>query len=206
VQIGDVIMNQNDPQTWIIAAIVVVVLIALAWAIERQRRSKHLRQRFGSEYDRTVSARGDRAKAEAELVAREKRVERLKIVPLSQADAALFAEQWRVLQSRFVDNPKGVVAEADRLVREVMTKRGYPVGDFDSRVDDISVHHPGLVETYRAAQAIAVRDQQGEASTEELRKAVVYYRALFDELLVSRDAKVVTAPSRARAHTKAVHQ
>ncbi len=199
-------MNQNDPQTWIIAAVVVVVLIALAWAIERQRRSKRLRERFGSEYDRTVSARGDRTKAEAELAAREKRVERLKIGALSQADAALFAEQWRVLQSRFVDNPKGVVAEADRLVREVMTRRGYPVGDFDSRVDDISVHHPGLVATYRAAQAIAVRDQRGEASTEELRKAVVFYRALFDELLVSRDAKAVTASSRARVHTKAVHQ
>jgi hypothetical protein len=87
------------------------------------------------------------------------------------------------MQGRFIDNPKGVVAEADRLVRELMVKRGYPMGDFDRRAADISVDHPAVVENYRAAQSIAMRDERGEADTEELRKAVVHYRTLFDELL-----------------------
>ena len=138
---------------------------------------------FGPEYERTVTELGSRAKGESELKAREKRVERLEILPLAPSEAARFSEAWQALQSRFVDNPKGVVVQAEQLVRELMAKRGYPMGDFEQRAGDISVDHPDVVANYRAAQAIAVRDQRGSADTEELRKAVVHYRALFDELL-----------------------
>jgi hypothetical protein len=104
---------------------------------------------------------GDREKAEAELKAREARVERLKLVPLSEAEATRFTQEWTLLQSNFVDNPTGIVAEADRLVRELMTKRGYPMGDFERRAADISVHHPTVVDNYRAAQAVALRASRG---------------------------------------------
>src|SRR5438309_1392372 len=107
-------MDKSDPQGWIVAAIVVLLLITVAWLVTRQQQSKRLRQRFGPEYDRLVAERGDRAKAESELRAREKRVESLKILPLSAADAAKFSQEWGVLQSRFVDNPRGVVMQADR--------------------------------------------------------------------------------------------
>ncbi len=130
-----------------------------------------------------VSSVGDRGKAEAELAAREQRVDRLQLVALPAAEAAHYGRQWEALQSEFVDNPVGVVGEADRLVRELMLKRGYPMGDFESRAADISVHHPAVVENYRAAQGIAVRSKGGQASTEDLRKAVVHYRVLFEDLL-----------------------
>ena len=132
---------------------------------------------------------GSRAKGESELKAREKRVERLEILPLAASDGARFSEAWQALQGRFVDKPKGVVIQAQQLVRELMEKRGYPMGDFEQRAGDISVDHPDVVANYRAAQAIAVRDQQGSADTEDLRKAVVYYRALFDELLEIREPR-----------------
>ena len=120
------------------------------------------------------------------MLAREKRVDRLRLVPLTAEDAAKFGQVWGALQTRFVDNPRGVVVEADRLVRDLMIKRGYPMADFERRAADISVDYPTVVEAYRSARAIVVRDQQGEANTEELRKAVVYYRTLFDELLEVR--------------------
>jgi hypothetical protein len=188
-------MNANNPETWVITAVLVVALIAVAFLIareQRRRQSRRLQERFGVEYGRVVAERGDRTKAESELKAREKRVGRLTIVALAPADAAKFGQAWSALQGRFIDNPKGVVMEADRLVRELMVKRGYPMGDFERRAADISVDHPALVETYRSAQATAVRDQRGEASTEELRKAVVYYRTLFDELLEVRTARQPT--------------
>jgi hypothetical protein len=184
-------MNTHDPKFWIFAVLSIVGLIALAWLVERERRrrqSARLQQRFGPEYQRMVAERGGREKAETELVAREKRVERLTIIPLSTADAAKFSQAWAELQGRFVDQPKAVVIEADQVVRDLMTKRGYPMGDFERRAADISVHHPTLVETYRSGRAIASRAQRGDASTEELRKAVVYYRALFEELLEVRKA------------------
>jgi hypothetical protein len=179
-------MNTSNAQQWIILTVVVLGLIAVAWLAARQqreRRTRRLQTRFGPEYSRVVAERGDLSKAESELLAREARVERLKIVPLAPAEAARFSEAWDTLQSRFVDNPKGVVIQADKLVREVMIRRGYPMADFEHRAADISVDHAALVDNYRSAQAIAVRDERGEASTEELRRAVVYYRALFDELL-----------------------
>ncbi|HEY6483360.1 MAG TPA: hypothetical protein VIY54_07520 [Steroidobacteraceae bacterium] len=197
-------MDTKNPQTWVIAIIVVLALIALAIVAarsQRQRQSRRLQQRFGPEYERLVAAHGNRTKAESELRAREKRVERLTIVPLAPAEAARFSQEWGKLQSRFVDNPKGVVAEADRLVRDLMVKRGYPMGDFERRAADISVDHPTLVDTYRSAQSIAARDQHGQASTEELRKAVVYYRALFDELLEVRGARQTTTPDNAVVHS-----
>jgi hypothetical protein len=168
-------------------------LIAIgAWFFRRkqsQKQSHKLQERFGPEYDRTVSELGSRTKGESELKAREKRVERLEILPLAPAEAARFSEAWQALQGRFVDNPKGVVVQAEQLVRELMEKRGYPMGDFERRAADISVDHPDVVANYRSAQAIAVRDQKGTADTEELRKAVVHYRALFDELLEVREPR-----------------
>lgn len=190
-------MNTTIPTNWIILfGILAVVLLAVAagFISQRQRQSKRLRQRFGAEYDRAVAELG-RTKAEAELKARETRVEKLTIIPLAPADAASFTQAWNALQGRFIDNPKGVVVEADHLVRELMLKRGYPMVDFERRAADISVDHPAVVENYRAAQAIAVRDERGEADTEELRKAVVHYRTLFDELLGERPAKRVESPA-----------
>src|ERR1700761_7704754 len=162
---------------------VAVVAAAIIWASVQRQRSLRLRRRYGPEYDLTVTRLGSRAKAEAEFMRRERRVAGLTIVPLTAPDAARFSQAWATLQSRFIDNPKGAVAEADQLVREVMEKRGYPMGDFEARAADISVDHPGVVSNYRAARIIAARDMKGEADTEELRQAVVQYRTLFDELL-----------------------
>jgi hypothetical protein len=178
-------MNNLDSQTsTILAVVVVLVLIALAaWYFVQKRQSERLQQRFGPEYGRTVDALGSRAKAESELKAREDRVGKLTIVPLTPSDASVFSQAWANLQASFVDNPKGVVAQADLLVRELMAKRGYPMADFEHRAADISVDHPAVVENYRAAQIIAARDARGEATTEDLRNAVVHYRVLFHELL-----------------------
>ena len=191
-------MHTIDTQTWIIlAGVVVLALIAVtAWFFYQKKQSHRLQQRFGPEYRRTVDELGSRTKAESELKAREKRVEGLNLVPLAPSEAARFSQAWKVLQGRFVDNPKGVVVQADQLVRELMLKRGYPMGDFECRAADISVDHPAVVDNYRAAQAIAVRDERGEANTEELRKAVVHYRALFDELLEVREAKQEVMPAK----------
>ena len=184
-------MHTIDTQTWIIlTGVAVLVLIALAaWFIYKKKQSRRLQERFGPEYGRSVDDLGSRRKAESELKGREKRVERLTIVPLTPSEAARFSQTWKDLQGRFVDNPKGAVVQADQLVRELMLKRGYPMGDFERRAADISVAYPEVVAHYRAAQAIAVRDERGEADTEELRKAVVHYRALFDELLEVKEAK-----------------
>jgi len=186
----------------VIAVVILLALIAAAWLIAREhrrRQSLRLRRRFGPEYERVVSERGDRSQAEAELLAREKRVERLKLRALSAEDSAKFGQAWQRLQTRFVDDPRGVVVEADTLVRDLMIKRGYPMADFENRAADISVDYPTVVEAYRSARAIAVRSQRGEAGTEELRKAVVFYRTLFDELLE------VPHPRQASTHTEAVH-
>jgi hypothetical protein len=187
-------MNAITTNTLIFAVVLIVAVGAIvAWVVMQRQRTQRLRQRFGPEYTRTVDEFGGRTKAEAELAKRKQRVARLNITALAPADAARFSQAWNALQSRFIDNPKGVVAEADRLVRELMVKRGYPMGDFERRAADISVDHPGVVTTYRAAQAIAVRDERGEADTEELRKAVVHYRTLFDELLEVKPTS--TAPT-----------
>jgi hypothetical protein len=182
----EIAMDSFNTQTLaLVIALAVIVVGVVGWLIYSQLRSKRLRQRFGPEYDATVKRLGSKSKAETELKRREKRVANFEIVPLEPADATRFSQSWNRLQGSFVDDPKGVLIEADRLVRELLLKRGYPVADFDLRAADISVDHPVVVNNYRAAQRIVSLDQRGEASTEDLRKAVVHFRALFDELLGS---------------------
>ena len=172
------------PTAWIVVAIIVVaVLIVAGIAWSRRRRSEHLKDRFGREYDRTVEAKGDRAKAEADLAEREKRVEKLHIRPLEPNERREFLGRWTDVQARFVDDPARAVAFADALLGDVMKARGYPVSDFDQRVGDISVDHPVVVEHYHKAHEIAVRHGRGDASTEDLRQAMIHYRALFDNLV-----------------------
>jgi len=174
----------DSPNSMLLAGIAIVILLAIAaWLYLRNRQTKDLQQRFGPEYDRTVEALGSPSKAESELKARQKRVAQMKLVPLAPAEAARFSQAWRALQSQFVDNPKAVLAEADRLVCDLMQKRGYPMGDFEVCAADISVDHPAVVHHYRAAHDIALLDARGQADTEALRQAVVHYRALFAELL-----------------------
>ena len=177
-------MDSLNTPTLIAVAVVAVILVAFAaWLAYGSLQTKRLKQRFGPEYDAVLKRTGSKARAEAELKRRQKRVDRFEIVPLVPAEAARFSQAWTRLQSSFVDDPKGVLIEADRLVRELLARRGYPVADFELRAADISVDHPVVVNNYRAAQRIVSMDQRGEASTEDLRKAVVHFRALFDELL-----------------------
>jgi hypothetical protein len=175
-----------DSQTLIIVAITVVVcalIAAAAWYAVDKARSRRLREHFGPEYDRAVERMHDRNLAEAELRGREQRVEKYRIVPLSSQDRAHYRETWAAVQNRFVDDPQAAVKEGHRQIFEVMEKRGYPVGNFDQAADDLSVDYPEVVQNYRAASAIAERNRKGEAETEELRQALVHYRALFNELL-----------------------
>jgi hypothetical protein len=170
---------------WELGLIIAVIVLAavIVWLVLDRRKSMHLKSRFGPEYDRTLSETGNRRRAEHELERREHRVERLNIRPLSAAEHERFLAAWQADQARFVDDPAGAVTEADRLVQHVMKTRGYPVTDFDQRVEDISVDHPHLVQNYRSARELVGKHQRGEASTEDLRRALVYYRGLFDELL-----------------------
>jgi hypothetical protein len=170
--------------------IILVTLLVLAAVaaitvstLHRKRRSLRLKRQFGPEYDRAVVQLGGQSQAEAALRKREARIAKLNIKPLTAEQAARFSQAWKRVQGLFVDNPRGAVAAADKLVQEVMTARGYPMGDFESRAADISVDHPTVVEAYRAAQIIAVKDARGEADTEALRTAFVHYRTLFSELL-----------------------
>lgn len=164
--------------------LMILALLAVAVVLYMRRRESHtLEKHFGPEYERAVGEFGSRSKAEAELRERRKRVEKLHIAPLAPADAARFHQAWKSVQERFVDNPKGSLVEADVLVRELMQKRGYPMGDFERRAADISVDHPGVVDHYRAAHEIALRDRRGEVDTEGMRQAVIHYRALFSDLL-----------------------
>jgi len=178
-------LNLTDPRL-IAAAVVVVLLILVGVALVLQKRRKKteaLRLRYGSEYDRAVRTQGSEQKAEAQLAGRETRVENLKIRELGATERGRFLSDWSTVQSRFVDHPKGAVTEADELVSALMQARGYPVADFEQRAADVSVNHPRLVEYYRSAHAVAVRVGRGEASTEELRNAMIQYRSLFDELV-----------------------
>jgi hypothetical protein len=171
----------------LVAILVVIVLLALlAFFAGRQRRSRKLQDRFGPEYDRTVEQAGDRRAAEAELQERAERRERFDIVPLEAEARTRYIEAWRHTQAQFVDEPAEATREADRLITSVMRDRGYPVDDFDQRAADISVDHPQVVDDYRAAHAIAAANDRSEASTEDLRQALVHYRSLFEELLEDR--------------------
>lgn len=178
-------LNPTDPRL-ILAIVALVVIIAVAIAIvvyQRKQKTEHLRSRFGSEYDRTVLERGSERNAQAALAAREERVNSLHIRELAPAERERFVSDWQIVQSRFVDHPKGSVIEADELVGSLMNARGYPVSDFEQRAADISVNHPRVVENYRSAHTIAQRLTGNEATTEDMRTAMLQYRALFDELL-----------------------
>lgn len=164
-------------------ALAVLIAAALAWMYMQRQRRAQLRERFGPEYDRALRETGSPQKATAMLEDRVRRVERLKLHSLSPEQAEAFGREWNRIQAMFVDEPGPAVGAADRLVAEVMTARGYPVVDFDARAADLSVDHPRIVANYRAARAMALRGTRGEVATEELRQAVVNYRALFDDLL-----------------------
>lgn len=185
--------------TVIIGAVVVLVLIVAAIALaayERKRKTERLRARFGPEYDLALRSEGTRSAAEAALLARTKRLHSIKIRELSASERARYIAQWEIVQSRFVDQPRAATNEAGELVNSLLEARGYPVALFEQRAADISVHHSLLAGPYRSAHEVTLRAAKNEATTEELRTAIIHYRALFDELLQ------ITTPSEQRALQK----
>jgi len=168
----------------IIAFAVILVGGIAVWLVMRKRRTETLRKQFGdAEYARTIKEDGNRRHAEAELKVRTARVGGLNTTPLAASDRLRFEDTWRRVQARFVDGPGGAVTEADQLLGDVMSTRGYPVGDFEQRAADISVDYPLVLKNYRTAHEIAVRQTQGTANTEDLRQAMIHYRTLFEELV-----------------------
>ena len=171
----------------LIAVVIVVVAVALVvgvWQFLKSRRTAVLRHRFGPEYDHVLRSARTPAEAERELQERQARVEKLSIRPLSREDADRFGAEWRTVQARFVDEPRTAVLNADRLIGEVMRSRGYPVDDPNRRLDDLSVDHAHVLNHYRAGREIVARHERGQATTEDLRQAMVHFRALFEELVV----------------------
>jgi len=180
--------------TWlwvVIAVVAAVAVIGVVAAALRTRRTRSLRERFGPEYDRVAADAPTRREAESELSERAKRREQFDIRPLESSDRDRYRARWQDVQARFVDDPAGAVADADALIQEVMRARGYPVDDFETRANDLSVDHPDVVERYRAAHGIAVADERGNAGTDDLRHAIQHYRALFDALVESKEAQEV---------------
>ena len=180
--------------TWlwvVIAVAAAVVLIVILWSVLRVRRSRALKERFGPEYDRVAADAPSKREAEAELREREERRSELHIRALTPRAADRYRAEWHEVQAEFVDDPAGAVTDADVLIQNVMRERGYPVDDFDTRAADLSVDHPSVVENYRAAHGIARAHERGKAGTEELRKAVQHYRALFEELVETPDREEV---------------
>jgi hypothetical protein len=176
---------------WVLIAIAVVAVVFGVFMYVRKERTRRLRGKFGPEYDRLVHDSGNPRKAEDELLSRQKRMEKMHIRELSHEEIIRFSNSWRNVQAQFVDAPKDAVAEGNHLVREVMTTRGYPMSDFEQRAADISVDHPHVVEHYRAAHDLALRDAAAGANTEDLRQAMVHYHALFEDLLSpARDHQV----------------
>jgi hypothetical protein len=181
-------MNLSAVSTTQIAiAIAVVVIVAVGISIllfARKRRTARLRTQFGgAEYTRAVKEGGSQRKAEAALDKRSDRVEALHIRALGAGDRARFVDSWTRVQARFVDGPGGAVTDADQLLGDVMSTRGYPMSNFEQRAADISVDYPLVLENYRSAHEIAIRQTHGQATTEELRQAMIHYRTLFDELV-----------------------
>ena len=170
--------------TYIIAVIVLVVVgIILMPIFSRRKRSQKLQDKFGSEYDHTMETTGNDKETQKELNERVKHVEMMNIRSLSLVERKRYLEDWAVVQSKFVDEPGQAIGDADRLIMEVMQLRAYPVSDFDQRAADISVNYPDLISNYRAARAIALKNEQQKADTEEMRQAMIHYRSLFKELL-----------------------
>jgi hypothetical protein len=193
VRTGEIVMNflaLSSTQIEIIVGIVLMAAAGIAIVLSlRKRRTERLRTQFGgAEYTRAVTEGGSRQQAEAVLDKRAERVERLHIRPLTPSDRARFVESWGIVQARFVDGPGGAVTDADQLLGDVMSTRGYPVSDFEQRVADISTDHPLVLDNYRLAHHTAVRQNQGLASTEDLRQAMIHYRTLFEELISEPDA------------------
>ena len=179
--------------TYIIIAVVLGLMIigAIVWPIfAGRKRSERLHDHFGPEYDHTVETLGDEKKAQTELEGRQKYVKALDIRSLSAGEREGYLADWTAVQSKFVDEPGQAIVDADRLIMEVMQLRAYPISDFEQRAADVSVSYPTLVSNYRAAREIALKNQEHQADTEELRQAMIYYQSLFDELLVT-DAVVV---------------
>jgi hypothetical protein len=182
-------MNLQDltpTQVAIIVAVVVVIVGAIIAVYFQRRRSEKLRTRFGPEYERSIAESGDRRRAEAQLEKRAERVEKYHLRSLTAEDRSRFTEQWDRVQAHFVDAPAGAVAEADQLLGDIMATSGYPMGDFEQRAADISVDHPVVVQNYRAAHDIAIRQAKGQATTEDLRRAMIHYRSLFEDLVYER--------------------
>jgi hypothetical protein len=185
-------MNMQDltpTQIAIIVAVIVLIVGAIIVFVQR-RRSEKLRSRFGPEYERSIAESGDRRRAEAQLEKRAERVEKFHLRPLTTDDRSRFTQQWDRVQAHFVDAPAGAVAEADQLLGDIMATCGYPMGDFEQRAADISVDHPVVVQNYRAAHDIALRQAKGQATTEDLRRSMIHYRALFEDLVYDRKEAV----------------
>lgn len=185
--------------TWVLVGVVVVLLVVIGLLLARQQKSRQLKQDFGPEYRRAVTAHGDQRAAEKELRDRRRRVEKFEIRPLDPASRERYIDRWGATQRQFVDEPIAAVGEAHALVQEVMRERGYPVeDDFEQRAADISVDHPDVVENYRAAHRISLHARDGQASTEQLRQAMVHFRALFEDLLTPGDHERTNEPRSTR--------
>jgi hypothetical protein len=182
-----------------VAVIVGALIVIVARSASRRKRTERLKDHFGPEYDRAVGDTGDQGAAEKELVARERKRQKLDIVVLGPESRAKYAEHWRTVQTAFVDNPSKAVGDADRLVTQAMRERGYPVDDFDQRAADISVDHPNVVEHYRAAHVLHLAQEKGDIGTEAQREAFVHYRALFEKLLETEHKTEKDTPKEARA-------
>jgi hypothetical protein len=175
--------------TGILLIVAIIALAIAAWAVVERRKTLRLRGKYGPEYDRLAAERQSARSAETILEAREDRVAKFRIRSLTQQERTRFAAEWREAQEQFVDNPRGAVAGADRLIDQALQARGYPLADFEQQAEDLSVQYPNVVENYRRAHAIALQDRRGAASTEQLRKAMQYYRTLFEDVLEMRFAQ-----------------
>ena len=176
-------MNTNTYLVIVVVLALVIVGAVLGPIFAHRRRSARYHDKFGTEYDHTVKTMGNKKKAQAELDERQKHVDTLNIRPLSVNERDRYLTAWKAVQAKFIDQPGQATVEADHLIMEVMQARAYPVSDFEQRAADISVNYPDLVSNYRAARAIAIKNEHHQADTEELRQALIYYRSLFDELL-----------------------
>lgn len=185
-------------QVIIVAAVVLVAVAVIGYLIVRQQRTKALRDQFGPEYERAVDEYGSKGRAESVLAGREKRVQKLAIHPLAPEARSRFAARWKTVQARFVDDPAAAISDADALVAQVMSDRGYPMADFEQRAADISVDHADVVDHYRTAHDIAQLHRQRPVSTEDLRKAFLHYRALFASLLEVEPTEVAPSDGRTR--------
>ena len=192
---------QSSTVSMLLAIAAVVALALILWAVLRGRRTTHLRERFGEEYDRTVEEQGRRAAAEADLQAREERVAQLDIRPLGAEERQAAITEWREVKGVFVDSPVEAVHHADRLLASIMKARGYPMADFDRRYEDLTVDHGEVALHYREGHEITERHRLGEASTEDLRQAMIHFEALFDDLVNEPAHDAEARPIRSRTPT-----